>query len=277
MSNSGEKQPKQQFPTDLQPFMEKFVADHNDSAKCGFVMMRLERSKFHSAVFKAIQDTCKPHGLKALRADQKRYSADLLANVRTYMHGCSFGIAIFERVARNKFNPNVSIEVGYMMALGKPVCLLRDKALDRLHSDLVGRLYETFDSRWVGKTIKKVLEGWLRETGIIKPRPPMENKILNTLFVQQVNNHPTGNPEWQYILKWDGPDYPEYLRAKGKLRDDGFIQENEKELVNITDQGFCYCVANYLYMKEAGRWWENTPVNKENMRKILDGKIGPKC
>jgi len=40
------------------------------------------------------------------------------------MHGSAFGIAIFERLTSDIFNPNVSLEVGYMMAMHKPILYL---------------------------------------------------------------------------------------------------------------------------------------------------------
>ena len=86
------------------------------------------------------------------------------------MHGCGFGIAIFERITADDFNPNVSLELGYMIALGKPVCLLRDKYLPALHTDLVGRLYESFDPQIPDKTIPGVLAKWLRDKSVISRR-----------------------------------------------------------------------------------------------------------
>ena len=63
---------------------------------------------------KAIQSTLGTFGIAALRADDKEYHDDLLPNVLTYIYGCRFGIAVFERLEAEDFNPNVSLEVGYM-------------------------------------------------------------------------------------------------------------------------------------------------------------------
>ncbi|MCX5713215.1 MAG: hypothetical protein NT033_00025 [Candidatus Omnitrophica bacterium] len=83
--------------------------------------------------------------MKGLRADDKCYHDDLFPNILTYLWGCSIGIAVFERLEADEFNPNVSLEVGYMRALGKPICLLKDKTLRTLQTDLIGKLYTPFD------------------------------------------------------------------------------------------------------------------------------------
>ena len=130
-------------------------------------MMKYGETPLHGRITHAIRDTCSQHGIHALRADDKRYSDDLLANVRTYMHGCNSGIAVIERLTKEDFNPNVSLEVGYMMAQGKPVCLLKDKTLASLQTDLMGRLYDPFDTQDPEKTILPVLEKWLKDKRLV--------------------------------------------------------------------------------------------------------------
>lgn len=153
---------------ELKPSIEKFLRDHPLPQHCAFVMMRFEKTPLHVRIFKAVEDVCARHGIKALRADGKPYAEDLLPNVRTYMHGCAFGIAVFERLSTDEFNPNVSLEVGYMMAQGKPICLLKDSTLPALHTDLTGRLYQPFDTQNPEETIAAALEKWLADREIIQ-------------------------------------------------------------------------------------------------------------
>lgn len=155
-----------EFP-ELLTYVTAFQNDNPDSSKCAFVMMKYQETDLHKACLEIVREICGKHGIAALRADDKRYSDDLLHNIRTYMHGCGFGISIFERLIQDEFNPNVSLEVGYMMALGKPVCLLKDKTLDSLQTDLIGRLYEPFDTQNPADTIPPVLEKWLGDKGLI--------------------------------------------------------------------------------------------------------------
>ena len=86
----------------------------------------------------------------------------------TYIIGCGFGIAVFERLEQDEFNPNVSLEVGWMYGLGKSVCLLKDKTLTTLpHADLVGKLYRQFDPQNPKGTIPQVLSKWLNDKGVV--------------------------------------------------------------------------------------------------------------
>lgn len=71
-----------------------------------------------------------------------------------------------ERIEADDFNPNVSLEVGYMFALKKPVCLLKDKTLKTLHTALVGKLYRVFDPQDPASSVPPVLTQWLEDKGI---------------------------------------------------------------------------------------------------------------
>jgi hypothetical protein len=151
---------------ELEHCLAAFRRDHEDSRRCGFLMMPFAETPGHTTIARIIRQTCEIHGVEALRVDDHRYSDEVLPNIRTCMHGCGFGIAVFERLTADHFNPNVSLEVGYMLALGKPVCLLKDSTLQALPTDLVGRLYESFDVQRVDETIPKVLHRWLHEKGL---------------------------------------------------------------------------------------------------------------
>jgi nucleoside 2-deoxyribosyltransferase len=101
----------------------KFKKDYPDPAKTGFVMMRFLETKSHNEIVRTIKDTMNTNGLIGFRADDKDYTGEVFSNVQTYMHECGFGIAVFERIVEDEFNPNIALDVGYMLALGKPVCL----------------------------------------------------------------------------------------------------------------------------------------------------------
>jgi len=47
------------------------------------------------------------------------------------------------------------------------VCILKDKTLKTLHSDLVGKLYREFDPFEARKTILKQIALWLHDKGFI--------------------------------------------------------------------------------------------------------------
>jgi len=128
------------FP-ELKDPLNNFRLDY-PSEKCAFIMMKFDDTKLQKEILATIKDFCHALNVFPLRADDKYYSDELLTNIRTYIHGCNFGIAIFERLTEEDFNPNVSLEIGYMMALKKPILYLKEKTLKTLQSDLVSKLYE---------------------------------------------------------------------------------------------------------------------------------------
>jgi hypothetical protein len=146
--------------------IEAFNADHKGK-KTAFIIMQFSKTAAHDKIVQTIKDTLKRHGIIGLRADDKEYADDLFANIKTYMHCCDFGIGVFERILEDNFNPNVSIEVGYMMGLRKNVCLLKDQTLRNLPTDLMGRLYKQFDPQEVEKTLPDQLDKWMKDKGII--------------------------------------------------------------------------------------------------------------
>ena len=89
-------------------------------------MMQFGQTKAHTEITEAVRTGLEAHGIKGIRADDKRYHDNLFYNVLTYMHGCGLGMAIYERIETQTPNPNVALEVGYLFAMRKPVCLLKD-------------------------------------------------------------------------------------------------------------------------------------------------------
>lgn len=156
-----------ELPIEIKESLERFKHDYPDPTKVAFIMMQFGKTKAHDEIVKAIREVLKAHGISGVKADDKQYHDDLFPNVMTYLYGCGFGIAVFERIEAEEFNPNVSLEVGYMFALKKPVCLLKDRTLKTLHTDLVGKLYKAFDPQNPIKTIPDEITQWLSDKGII--------------------------------------------------------------------------------------------------------------
>lgn len=145
--------------------LERFRADYPIGAKTAFIIMQFGSTKPYGEVVTCIRDTLKVRGVTALRADDKEYMDDLFANIKTYMHACDFGIAVLDRITEDDFNPNVSLEVGYMLGMGKDVLLLKDRTLRSLHSDLAGKLYKQFDTTNVSGTMPEQINKWLSDKG----------------------------------------------------------------------------------------------------------------
>ena len=156
-------------PQEIQFSLRHLQADHSTHQKIAFVMMRFNDAKAHNEILTTIRKTVQPYGIVALRADDKWYHEDLYYNILTYCHACTFGIAVFDRIEDNHHNPNVALEVGYLMALGKHVCILKDKTIEAMQTDLIGKLYKKFDTQDAKKTIPSVLTKWLVDRSFTEP------------------------------------------------------------------------------------------------------------
>jgi hypothetical protein len=154
-------------PVEIYDSIRRFREDYPDPASVTFILMQFGSTRAHDEIAGAIKVALAEHSITGVRADDKRYHDDLFYNVLTYMHGCGFGIAVFERIEEDRFNPNVSLEVGYLFAMRKPVCLLKDQTLETLHADLVGRLYDPFDPQDPARTIPPKVSKWLLDKGLV--------------------------------------------------------------------------------------------------------------
>jgi hypothetical protein len=142
-----------------------------DPKKLGFLVMRFTAAKPFERIVEIIKATAAKHGITVVRADEKQFHADLWGNVRTYLPGCGFGIAVYERIETEEPNANVGLEVGYLMAMNKPVLLFKDKTVATLQADLAGKLYKPFDPHEPEKTIPEQMTKWLQDNGIVVPLP----------------------------------------------------------------------------------------------------------
>ena len=133
-----------------------------------FLMMRFQKTKQHKKISDVISSVLAKYSLNQIRADSKQYHNELWANVKSCMDASDYGIAVFEQIDQRDINPNVSLELGYMLAQGKKCLLLKEKRVPALQSDLVGHLYHEFDSYDIEKTVIHEVRNWLRDLGIIK-------------------------------------------------------------------------------------------------------------
>jgi len=140
-----------------------------------FIMMPLtpylKGKKLYVELVKEVKNTLKKEGFRGWVATDIQLDSVLWNNVAAYMEACKYGIAIFTRRKRQEedkiieeeyFNPNVSLEIGFMLARGKKVLILKDKPLQKMATDLVGHLYEEFDLE-NPESVRRIIRKWIRE------------------------------------------------------------------------------------------------------------------
>jgi hypothetical protein len=147
-------------------FLKSFLADNSDIDRNVFLMMRFRSGPQYEEIVRALRASLREYGLNVIRADDKDYTGDLWENVCLHMLGSRYGIAVFEEIDHREFNPNIALELGFMMAQNKRCLILKDKRMQRMPTDIVGKLYREFDTYNIDKSISNSVEFWVRDLGL---------------------------------------------------------------------------------------------------------------
>lgn len=150
----------------VEPFVNKLLEDYPDYERNVFLIMRYRDEAPFPSILSTLKDTCTAQGLTLLRADDREYTADLWDNVLTYMYACSSAIAVIDQINYREFNPNIAIEVGFIQALGKPLLLLKDQAINVMPTDVVGKIYRPFNTYDATTTIPPQVRKWIADYGL---------------------------------------------------------------------------------------------------------------
>lgn len=145
----------------LVPFLRQFLADHPDPNVNVFIMMRFRATEQMGSIHQTLKAALARHGMSGLRADDKDYTGELWSNLQVYMTGCHLGIAVFEDIDERDFNPNVSLELGYMLGTSRRCLVLKEKHLPALPTDVANRLYKPFDAFQIVETIEAEIDRWV--------------------------------------------------------------------------------------------------------------------
>lgn len=101
------------------------------------------------------------HGLTLQVASDRMVEDTLWANVVTYMWACKYAIVLIDN-ANGMLNSNVLIEIGGMLMTGRRCCILRDKTVPVMPSDLVGHIYKETDLTDSAGTLAQI-HRWIRD------------------------------------------------------------------------------------------------------------------
>ena len=184
-----------QFPG-VGPIVGKVFEDSPVYQRNVFIMMRFKSTPQFEEITRTLRSNLRTYGLWGLRADDRAYSDDLWLNVCGYMWACKYGIAIFEDIDERDFNPNIALECGFMMALGKRVLLLKESRMPKMPTDITGKLWKPFSVFNIESTISQQIESWVKDIGLtpieskqVQYIPPIELvPMLKQAIMQEVDN-----------------------------------------------------------------------------------------
>jgi hypothetical protein len=146
----------------LRQATDAFQRRHPDPNHSVFVMMRFDKTNPLAAIYGAILSSLGGAGYDAVRADDRDYTHDLWGNVALCARHCQFGVAVFEEIDSAGHDPNVTLELGYMLALGRPCLILREQRVRSLPSMLAQRLYRSFDMFDIRASVSRAVLEWVR-------------------------------------------------------------------------------------------------------------------
>jgi hypothetical protein len=163
-------------PMSLADSIQRFKREH-DSTKTVFVMMKffkdddpykdVKNVKLRT-LYKTISEELDNYLIHVVKADDDDYASNLWDNVKVYLNGCNYGIAVLENLYSDEINPNVALEYGYMVAKvedERKILLLKEKSFTNIQADLVGKLWKEFDIDDV-ESIKTAIRNWMNSLRI---------------------------------------------------------------------------------------------------------------
>jgi hypothetical protein len=113
-------------------------------------------------VIDVARQVCAAHGLEFHLASDRAMHDDLWTNVAAHMWASRYGIAFFEDRRERGVNYNLTIEVGAMLMTGRRCALLKDESIDRLPTDLVGKIYKSVNVE-DHASVANALHAWARD------------------------------------------------------------------------------------------------------------------
>jgi len=141
-----------------------------------FVIMRYRPGAAFKAIEHTIKTTLDRYGLKAVLAKDFQFEDQLWPNIEYCMTHSRYGIVVVENIDERSpkssyFNPNVAIELGYMLALKNRCLILKERAVRTLNTDILQFIYTPFDKFDVRDTVEAAISRWLENLSVFPTRP----------------------------------------------------------------------------------------------------------
>jgi len=104
-----------------------------------------------------------------------------------------YGIVVVENIDERSpkssyFNPNVAIELGYMLALKNRCLILKERAVRTLNTDILQFIYTPFDKFDVRDTVEAAISRWLENLSVFPTRPIEIISSDNALEAEKAEN-----------------------------------------------------------------------------------------
>ncbi len=149
-----------------------------------FIMMHYGEHGDYERIERIVRDTLSLYGFKGTLARDHTYFRNLWDSVEHCIEYSRYGIVVCEQnPIRHEFNPNVAVELGYMMALRKEVLILKENEM-QLPTNLQGLFCKKFSRRTLKKDLEKAIISWLSDRRHI---PAIERISGETSLQSKIN------------------------------------------------------------------------------------------
>jgi hypothetical protein len=92
-------------------------------------------------------------------------------------------------------------------------------------------------------------------------RTPMEYKILNTLWIHQINHFPDYSALWTFRLNYGALEYFQFRESGNKLLGEGLVGETPDGQLYLTPPGYKFCQEHYKEFPP-NKWFPETSINR---------------
>jgi hypothetical protein len=214
-----------------------------------FVMMRYDEGADYERLEGAIKSSLKRFGFNGVLARDKRFRPQLWDNIEFCMRHSRYGVVVFEQNPRRpEFNPNVSVELGFMMALKKDCLILKEKELPHLPTDILGHLYTEFHRDRMESEVEAAIRSWLEGLNHIQfsetlsHADPIEAKKVRTRrIIEALKSLP---PEPNAIIRQGGAlsslaisKRETLLESSSKMSLKQLLLEEKNQFIGAIDSG----------------------------------------
>lgn len=142
-----------------------------------FVMMRYRDVRHFHQIESSIRACLGRYGLIARLAKDRAFVDGLWDNIVIYMRYCRFGLVVFEEIDERDFNPNISLELGYMYALARRCLVLKEKRMPNLPTDICGKLYRNFDVLSLPESLDQQISQWCENDLALSPQQSLNECV----------------------------------------------------------------------------------------------------
>ena len=241
--------------------------------KIGFLIRKFTERDDRNRLVETVRNTFRLRGLTIKDANENIFHQETWSNIKEFLENCSFGIVLIDNFgdSDSDFNPNVFLEIGYLLAKRRDVfILIQNQLVKKMPTDIKPFLYTEFDSQEIDSPILVTkINKWIDST--IKYNPGfltiyLRGEIINLDLISELKEIALSISDCNIIesSKLSRPDQKD-LEEKCIECDTSVKKIDFKTQTKVMADRFLNDFNNGFY--------HNVPFIKRNVLKIISNTI----